>query len=907
MVWLVFLAASAAVKAELATEQEMANVSANFVTETVARTGKWAGQSAPSLGAMHELRYQGILVARYYDVLPQGYVLVPILKQTTPIKAYSDESNLGADQESGFTAMVAEVLYQQMQSYEEVYGSLTVAPTVGGPQLFDPSHRASWDRLAVSSREFRASAAMGVASQGGPLLTSSWHQSAPYNNDCPMGDGGRCVVGCVATASAQILNFWQWPASGVGWHQYTWGGDHSCDASTPSQSLYAVYSDPYDWANIPDDCNGGCSPAQQTALAELNYEVGVALNMDYGACGSGAMTASAAVVFPEHFKYKPTTHVENRTEYSQRGWFDLIKSEIDVGRPMQYRINSHSIVCDGYRDDFGQLEFHMNYGWNEGHTTWYVLDNLYCYWISGNVCPYQEEFLIAGIEPQHDPVLSLKASMNDDALGDGDGLVEPGETIRLNSVIVNGGNDATSTTGTLTTTDPYITISHGSAAFDPIIVWGSESAVQTPFEYTIAAGCPNPHYVSFNLSLSADGGYTTSSAFTVLVSNVPGLEDNFELGQGYWSSRAGSAGSANEWHLETYRSHSSTTSWKMGGIGSAAYSNGADGALISPPLLLPADAKLTFWHLIDAEDDANFMAWDGGIVMVRESGGEWSQVAPEGGYPYTVIAGSSGPFAVGTGLYSGTYDWSQAVFDLSAYSGVVEVMFRFGSDGAATQEGWYVDDVWVGNTLTGTNVQLTPYLGVDVTFEQVTVRGITSITVSPTGQEPPAGYGAVPASPRKYYGVSTTAAYTGSANVCLAYLHGDVLQDESNLKLMALQGTVWSDVSGVLDTASNRICGTVAPPATLLIVEKTGCCAGRVGDVNGDGADEPTIGDVSALIDAKLVSGTCDGIITCLQEADVNRSGRPEPVCDDITIGDISILIDYLFITGPEMGLPACP
>jgi hypothetical protein len=84
------------------------------------------------------------------------------------------------------------------------------------------------------------------------------------------------------------------------------------------------------------------------------------------------------------------------------------------------------------------------------------------------------------------------------------------------------------------------------------------------------------------------------------------------------------------------------------------------------------------------------------------------------------------------------------------------------------------------------------------------------------------------------------------------------------------------------------------------------CCYDRVGDANRSGGDEPTIGDVSVMIDAKFITGTCLGIIECLQEADINKSGGHVPTCDDVTIGDISILIDYLFITGPELGLPYC-
>ena len=73
------------------------------------------------------------------------------------------------------------------------------------------------------------------------------------------------------------------------------------------------------------------------------------------------------------------------------------------------------------------------------------------------------------------------------------------------------------------------------------------------------------------------------------------------------------------------------------------------------------------------------------------------------------------------------------------------------------------------------------------------------------------------------------------------------------------------------------------------------CCSGKVGGVNGLGGDEPTIGDVSVMIDAKFMTGRCEGIIVCLAEADINQSGGCNITCDDITIGDISSLIEYLF------------
>jgi hypothetical protein len=81
------------------------------------------------------------------------------------------------------------------------------------------------------------------------------------------------------------------------------------------------------------------------------------------------------------------------------------------------------------------------------------------------------------------------------------------------------------------------------------------------------------------------------------------------------------------------------------------------------------------------------------------------------------------------------------------------------------------------------------------------------------------------------------------------------------------------------------------------------CCVLRTGDANCNGGDEPTIGDISRLVDYLFISGD---LPCCIPEADVNQSGGANPTLSSITIGDISYLQDYLFITGPSLGLPNC-
>lgn len=139
--------------------------------------------------------------------------------------------------------------------------------------------------------------------------------------------------------------------------------------------------------------------------------------------------------------------------------------------------------------------------------------------------------------------------------------------------------------------------------------------------------------------------------------------------------------------------------------------------------------------------------------------------------------------------------------------------------------------------------------------------------------------------------------YTSAAAIVAAWMGSDPH------RAILLEATDVHIGAGVQNVSITVLFGRAAGAA---LAPECSCCSGRVGDANGSADDEPTIGDVSTMIDAKFITGTCDGILNCLPEADINQSGGVSPTCDDITIGDISVLIDYLFITGSSLGLPNC-
>lgn len=195
-----------------------------------------------------------------------------------------------------------------------------------------------------------------------------------------------------------------------------------------------------------------------------------------------------------------------------------------------------------------------------------------------------------------------------------------------------------------------------------------------------------------------------------------------------------------------------------------------------------------------------------------------------------------------------------------------------------------------------------------VTFQCVDWWGFTEVEEQTTGPSL-VGYEIIPATQPVYYNIETSAAYTGDITVCFKYDETKVTGPESDLTLWHWSGNplVATDITTSVDPVNNIICGVTSSLSQFaLALDLPTCCTGRVGDANGSGDDEPTVGDVSTMIDAKFITGTCDGILPCLAEADINQSGGAEPTCNDITIGDISILINYLFITGPSLGLPNC-
>ena len=210
------------------------------------------------------------------------------------------------------------------------------------------------------------------------LLTSTWGQSAPYNNLTPVypGDNGdeHYVVGCVATAMAQIMRYHKYPEHGEGSRRYRFAPGGDVAAVTLSANFGETT---YDWDDMLDDYSGTYTDAQAEAAALISFHCGVSVKMMYTKDGSGSYSSDAVDALRTYFNYHPSIKHFNRDYFPKKEWMNLVYRELSDGCPILYGGQStsggHSFVVDGYNEE-GLVS--VNWGWNGAQDGYYDIGSL---------------------------------------------------------------------------------------------------------------------------------------------------------------------------------------------------------------------------------------------------------------------------------------------------------------------------------------------------------------------------------------------------------------------------------------------------------------------------------------------------------------------------------------------------
>ena len=284
------------------------------------------------------LKKDGFTSLYIFNTGSKGYVIVSADDCTVPLLGYSDSENFDARN-----------MPSQLKWWLDFYA---------GEIQYAADHGLKAEMLSTRS-DF---------SPISPMLKTQWNQDAPYNDDCPLDNGKRSVTGCVATAMAQAMKYFNWPAKGTGENSYSWN----------NQTISLNFANiSFDWNNMADTYNSSSSGTQNAAVAQLMYACGVAVNMDYSSSESGANSFAIGPALYNYFGYSDEIVMPSRAFYGTSDWQNLIYQQLANGMPVIYGGDSdsggHQFVCDGYNADG---YFHFNWGWSGQSDGYYLLSAL---------------------------------------------------------------------------------------------------------------------------------------------------------------------------------------------------------------------------------------------------------------------------------------------------------------------------------------------------------------------------------------------------------------------------------------------------------------------------------------------------------------------------------------------------
>ena len=229
-----------------------------------------------------------------------------------------------------------------------------------------------------------------------PLVKSKWDQ------DDVGGKGKYCFnyftpnhlyCGCVATAAAQIMRFWNYPKADLP------AFENDCTVLGITETLQSIgYPDDrhYDWDNMTLVPTAATGDDERQAIGQLTADIGIALGAEYTEGGTGAKSIDVSGVFRDQYAYGSGvefwdddwyTALQTGSGLHTRGTRNkVIYACLDAGLPVQLAIadgnggNGHAVVCDGYgfvKMGEEDIEFaHINMGWSGAGDMWYNLPEI---------------------------------------------------------------------------------------------------------------------------------------------------------------------------------------------------------------------------------------------------------------------------------------------------------------------------------------------------------------------------------------------------------------------------------------------------------------------------------------------------------------------------------------------------
>lgn len=214
-----------------------------------------------------------------------------------------------------------------------------------------------------------------------PLLNTKWNQNGIYQQQCPDISGTKTLTGCVATAMAQVVNFFQWPLNSV---RETVGYTSNKDDADKKIELPSLPARKFNWFNMADD-----------DIAWLMRYCGQSVLMDYKTDESTSSPSSIPGALISVFNFSKGVDLVDRKEFTDEEWEQALYHEIELGRPVIYsgfkNKKGHTFVLHGYKNG----QFYINWGWGGDFDGYFALTSL----TPGDNDFTEDQNAVVGIQP----------------------------------------------------------------------------------------------------------------------------------------------------------------------------------------------------------------------------------------------------------------------------------------------------------------------------------------------------------------------------------------------------------------------------------------------------------------------------------------------------------------------------
>ena len=269
---------------------------ADFVTENTAQAAAekfLSFQSVyDSLTLVHTEYVDSSAMFYIFDISSGGYIIMAADDIMEPIRAYVPNGNYNINSNNPGLAVWKE---WNIRFFEDSVISITQSSRKLNEWSFftNPSNNQSVSIVQV-----------------GPLLNTAWSQGPPScENSVVVANTDIDVpVGCVATAFGQIINYYQHPYQGTGISTYTdpANTDPNFDITNSYGNQTVNHSNyTFDWGNMSDSIGqyGTTFCKDGDDVAQLLYNFGVSIEMDYSTDGSEAYSSDGEDPLKTNFGY----------------------------------------------------------------------------------------------------------------------------------------------------------------------------------------------------------------------------------------------------------------------------------------------------------------------------------------------------------------------------------------------------------------------------------------------------------------------------------------------------------------------------------------------------------------------------------------------------------------------------